>query len=753
MLARRAFWLSINCKPVGFAGLLPARRLNSHSPAGPSAEIRKRIVEEARLLQKVDKSIPWYRLAAKYHLSIGTLQSIYDQAEVDARRRQQQSALVTSTAERHFDRSLGRCNWEAVASELDTPLIECLDLFDASNSTIQPRSLIDTYGGWSKPDVEKLKLFMTTNYAGCSTIDWRLVGIYMNVDALECQRIGLGTFNYPINEVGYRRIREFRDSGLSWKDVYQHFMQYPNEKSLQNRYYQFKAKPNGKTTERLTTQWTDVERERMKDLIEQHMESTARSELVDIIKRELPNRPLSDIRLLCRQYVHKPNAGRMSLDRLTRLRELVGEYGEDWDRIGKVLDVLPSKARYCWIMYGGNVGKRFALSSDETRKLQHLVGSGVKYKEAAKLLGIVSPHGYYYKPAQLTSIGDTHLKSSWTSTEDETLLKMVDVSMAGTAAKWEQASKALGRSLESSGTVDWSKVSQATELGLRECLELSQYDDGKARWQYDPDSFSQDMADRMTDFIKEHYPVPVPVIYRAVSNFMWVDMEDCIRIHDMLQGKFKWTEADYERATALRAKGLTWKEVARHLSPTISLHSVYSALEIRSSSKKVREPISADELDEVSRLVDEYAGKYPVIEIFDKIRKQLHLSNRRSYSSIISSRITAHPHYQAKLRAIDYNDLANRIATGQTTTKLAAIELDVPLSVLTFKVMDLKDKLYSSIWTEKETRKLVNYVQGCDLKPDFDYFSKVLGTKSTNQCKRKTYHLWHKGVLPHIPPI
>ncbi|KAJ2018184.1 hypothetical protein GGI14_002472 [Coemansia sp. S680] len=764
------------------------RSKSDHSQAGLSAEIRKRIFEEARLLQNVDKSIPWYRLAAKYRLSIDTLQSIFDQAEVDARRRQQQSALVTSTAERHFDSKLGRCNWEAVASELDTPLIECLDLFDASNSTIQPRSLIDTYGGWSKPDVEKLKLFMTTNYADCSTIDWRLVGIYMNVDALECQRIGLGTFNYPINEVGYRRICELRDSGLSWKDVYQHFMQYPNEKSLQNRYYQFKAKPNGKTTERLTTEWTDADREQMKDLIKQHMESTARSELVNIIKRELPNRPLSDIRLLCRQYVHKPNAGRMSLDRLTQLRELVGEYGEDWDRIGKVLDVLPSMARYNWITYGGNVGNRFALSSDETRQLQHLVGSGVKYKEAAKLLGIVSPHGYYYKPTQLTSIGDTHLKSNWTSTEDETLLKMIDVSMTSTAAKWELVSKALGRSviackqrvsvinrghkceqvdydresivtsevqrqLESNSTVNWSKVSQATELGLRECLELSQYDVGKARWQYDPDLFSQDMADCMTDFIKEHYPVPAPVIYRAVSNFMWVAMDDCICIHDMLQGKFKWTEANYERATALRAKGLTWKEVARHLSPTLSLQSVYSALKIRSSSKQVREPISADELDEVSRLVDEYAGKYPVVEIFDKIHKQLHLGNRRSYSSIISSRITAHPHYQAKLRDIDYNDLANRIATGQTTTKLAAIELDVPLSVLTFRVMDLKDKLYSSTWTEKETRKLVNYVQGCDLKPDFDYFSKVLGTKSTNQCKRKTYHLWHKGVLPHIPPI
>ncbi|KAJ2261097.1 hypothetical protein GGI01_002540, partial [Coemansia sp. RSA 376] len=127
----------------------------------------------------------------------------------DARRRQQQSASVTSTAERHFDSILSQCDWEAVASELDTLLIECLDLFDVSNLKIQPRLLIDTYGGWSKPDVEKLKLFMTTNYADCSTIDWRLVGTYMSTGVSECQRVGLGTFNNPINEVGYRRIREF----------------------------------------------------------------------------------------------------------------------------------------------------------------------------------------------------------------------------------------------------------------------------------------------------------------------------------------------------------------------------------------------------------------------------------------------------------------------------------------------------------------------------------------------------------------
>ncbi|KAJ2084805.1 hypothetical protein GGI16_006976, partial [Coemansia sp. S142-1] len=293
------------------------------------------------------------------------------------------------------------------------------------------------------------------------------------------------------------------------------------------------------------------------------------------------------------------------------------------------------------------------------------------------------------------------------------------------------------RQLESNGAVDWSLVIQATGLGLHECLELSQYDDGKASWHYDPDSFSQGMADRMTDFIKEHYPAPVPVIYRAVSNFMWVTMDDCIRMHDMLQGKFKWTEADYERATALRAKGLAWKEVARHLSPTISLQNACLAVWRYLSSKQVQQSISADELDDMSRLVDEYAGKYPVIEIIDKIRKRLNLGNRHRYHSKISSRITAHPHYQAKLHNIDYNDLANRIATGQTTTNLAAIELDVPQTVLASRMKNLKGKLYSSTWTEEGTCKLVNYVQGCVSKSDYIYFSKVLGTKSANQCNNK----------------
>ncbi|KAJ2741586.1 hypothetical protein GGI20_005089, partial [Coemansia sp. BCRC 34301] len=287
------------------------------------------------------------------------------------------------------------------------------------------------------------------------------------------------------------------------------------------------------------------------------------------------------------------------------------------------------------------------------------------------------------------------------------------------------------KQLESgSHVVDWAQVSQATGLGFRECLEQSQYDIGKARWHYDPDSFSQSMADRMTSFIEEHYPVPTPVNYRAVSNYLWIDLDDCICIHDMLQGKFKWTKAAIERAADLRAQGLTYREIARRLSPTLSHSALCSALIRRSGKKKAAMPISDDEKEQMRRLVDDYAGKYSVAEIVAKICTQLSLANRLNYHAIIFGRIAAHPYYQAKLRSIDLNNLDSRIASGQTTVTLAAKELDVPRLLLERRVQSVSSKLYSSKWSEEETRKLVDYVQGCKLKPDMAYFSKRLGTKS-----------------------
>ncbi|KAJ2743182.1 hypothetical protein GGI20_003946, partial [Coemansia sp. BCRC 34301] len=369
----------------------------------------------------------------------------------------------------------------------------------------------------------------------------------------------------------------------------------------------------------------------------------------------------------------------MNKAQMTQLRESVAEYSEDWDRIGQELDVLPSRAQRNWENYEGG-GERVDWSFDDTLQLQHLVETGVKPREVAKLLGARSGQA-----CQVEAF-------IWAEADDEALLKMVREYTMSTAAKCEQISKALGRSvpacklrfsrlkrnrkqdmygsehpttgearkqLESGSiAVDWSQASQATGLGIRECLEQSQYDIGKARWHHDLDSFSQSTADRMASFIKGHY--------RAVSNYLWIDMDDCICIHGMLLGKFKWTNSEYERAADLRAQGLTYREIGPH-----------------------------------------------------------------SY-------------YQAKLRSIDLSDLASRIASGQTTVKLATKEFDVPRTVLECCLQSMSGKLYSSRWSDEETRKLADYVQGCKLKPDPVYFSK-LGTKSNLQCHAKLTGLRKKG--------
>ncbi|KAJ2104649.1 hypothetical protein GGI16_002692, partial [Coemansia sp. S142-1] len=155
-----------------------------------------------------------------------------------------------------------------------------------------------------------------------------------------------------------------------------------------SRYHECRRGLEGFETEGLTARWTDKERDRMKDLIEQHMESTTILELVDIIKRELPARLKSDISIFSRQYVHELKAGRMNMNQMIQMRELVAEYGDDWDRIGKALGVPPSRARRNWLEHSGDVGNNSALSIDEARQLQQLIDSGIKPQEATRLLRI-----------------------------------------------------------------------------------------------------------------------------------------------------------------------------------------------------------------------------------------------------------------------------------------------------------------------------------------------------------------------------
>ncbi|KAJ2712652.1 hypothetical protein H4R19_002647 [Coemansia spiralis] len=132
------------------------------------------------------------------------------------------------------------------------------------------------------------------------------------------------------------------------------------------------------------------------------------------------------------------------------------------------------------------------------------------------------------------------------------------------------ASLEVQRQLARGSGVDWEQVSRAAGLDVRQCLEISQVDEGKGRWIYDPDTFSWAAAERMKAFIADNYPAPTTANFRAVSNYMWLDMDDCIRMDGVLRGEMEWTDELKAQITEMRRLGMTCKDIGLHLSPCIN---------------------------------------------------------------------------------------------------------------------------------------------------------------------------------------
>ncbi|KAJ2322132.1 hypothetical protein IWW52_000283 [Coemansia sp. RSA 2704] len=134
--------------------------------------------------------------------------------------------------------------------------------------------------------------------------------------------------------------------------------------------------------------------------------------------------------------------------------------------------------------------------------------------------------------------------------------------------------------------VNWVWVSESVGLSERECLEANQFGDGKARWIYDPDTFSWDMANRMTKFIETNYPRPLPVNYTAVSNYMWIEPDDCVKMAGLLRGEMTWTKDVLAKVVELRGQGMMYKAIAQQLSPNLTASKVSQAY--RRHTKPIR---------------------------------------------------------------------------------------------------------------------------------------------------------------------
>ncbi|KAJ2061749.1 hypothetical protein GGI08_002796 [Coemansia sp. S2] len=106
-----------------------------------------------------------------------------------------------------------------------------------------------------------------------------------------------------------------------------------------------------------------------------------------------------------RLRLHELKAGRMNMNQMIQVRELVDEYGDDWDRIGKALGVPPSRARRNWLEHSGCVSNNAAWSLDEARQLRQLIYLSVRPQEETRLLRIRLYRAYQDKSPVAKSLG------------------------------------------------------------------------------------------------------------------------------------------------------------------------------------------------------------------------------------------------------------------------------------------------------------------------------------------------------------
>ncbi|KAJ1864657.1 hypothetical protein LPJ78_003227 [Coemansia sp. RSA 989] len=487
------------------------------------------------------------KLATKYKLPQSQLEEIFAYDEAERLKRQELSAKVAHAAQQRYSNC--RCDWEAVAQELDMPLLECLDLYDASQSSISPRSfpkLVD----WPDEELQLLQQFVNKNFNSMTTKEWRLVEIYMNVKQVDCSGAYTLISSKPMSPEVADLISKYREAGLKWKDIHSRFTIYSTHDSLRASYKLFTRKPHSMPeTGKKYIKWTEAQTDRVRELIQKHYMPGSVKPVADIVKAEFPEKTENQVIGKIRQIVYRAYIPYSERDDVKRL---VDKYGEDWDRIAQELQIT-------------------------TKHVQHTNGGVYKHEVGQKLNRTVSA----CKNAYFSTARSNRLQSS--------------------ADHTEVVSREVCEQYHKHKCVDWAQISAAVGLSQRVCLEANEFNEGKSHWEYDPDAFSQEMADRMTQFIKSNYPYPIPVNYQAVSNYMWIDKNDCYKMAKLLDGEIDWTRELKERVVALRKQGMTYKDIAKRIAPTCD-HKRLSSMYYRFKNPRTMKLLSLDDKADVKEL-------------------------------------------------------------------------------------------------------------------------------------------------------
>ncbi|KAJ2780254.1 hypothetical protein H4R18_003566 [Coemansia javaensis] len=308
------------------------------------------------------------------------------------------------------------------------------------------------------------------------------------------------------------------------------------------------------------------------------------------------------------------------------------------------------------------------------------------------------------------------------------------------------------RQYESGLGVNWTKISRAVGLTELECLELCRFSEGKARWTYDPDTFCQDTADRMEAFIAKHYSPPPPAApnFNAVSNYLWIDAGDCVRMAQLLRGEFEWTDEARARVVMMREQGMPCKEIARQLSPNLTAASIRSHTHSMKTQRYVT--LTSEEKQRIRSIVGKNSVKMSFREVVGLVARGFACTKRRttarSYATVYSATL---PLYKARAEAADKDQVARDILSGATTVAEAARRLDVPSRLVTAMVKKLQSRMCSSVWTDQETEQLLECTRTHASPYNWETISALLGTKSPTQCKYKYHGMRRSGETSDKP--
>ncbi|KAJ2496415.1 hypothetical protein GGH96_005859 [Coemansia sp. RSA 1972] len=203
-------------------------------------------------------------------------------------KRAELSMRVTQLADQTYDEQRGRCDWESVAQDMNMELIECLRLFDSSLSTVPVRSL-PNITDWPADDLSTLKSLVLDYFGAVTADEWRLVGVYMNVEHNGCFMAHNICTHPRMTPDLHEAITRHQSNGLKWKDIFELYPIFSSAAVLRDAYNRFNERDDSKPKAK-PIKWSDEETRQIQELIQAYYKPGNRREVLIQAQMVFPDR-------------------------------------------------------------------------------------------------------------------------------------------------------------------------------------------------------------------------------------------------------------------------------------------------------------------------------------------------------------------------------------------------------------------------------------------------------------------------------